>query len=91
MRAYHTFMRFKSTNALDMLAGDDFIGDDYDGGGEYLDSRDPDLDDPVLQELTRLTLAAEPTLDPDDPAILDMVRWIRDRQLEEELATNGSN
>lgn len=87
---YHTFMRFKSTDALDVLTGDDFGGDDYDDE-EYPDFRDPDLDDPVLQELTRLNLAAEPTLDPDDPAILDIVRWIRDRQLEEELATNGSN
>ncbi|KAJ4138553.1 hypothetical protein NW768_002396 [Fusarium equiseti] len=84
---YYTFQRFKSTDALDMYSGDEYSNDD----GEYLDFRDPDLDDPVLQELTRLTLAAVSNIDPNDPELLDMVRWIRDRQREEQLATNGGN
>lgn len=94
---YHSFMRFKSTGALDMLTGDDFSGDDFSGddysddGGEHLDFRDPDLGDPAIQELTRLTLAAVPNIDINDPDLLDMFRRIRDRQLEEALASNHSN
>jgi len=84
---YHIFQPFKSTDALDMESGDEYSDD----SGEYLDFRDPDLDDPVLQELTRLTLDALPNIDPNDPDLPDMVRWIRDRRNSEELARNGSN